>query len=89
MSPRFSSATGETASCDPEKIDKLEQLRVLSAGFPIAVRLVDQPTSEIDTPDVHKVFAQHKVTRQKDASTVASRLKDIRCVTKQPATSAN
>jgi 3-deoxy-manno-octulosonate cytidylyltransferase (CMP-KDO synthetase) len=39
-----------------EAAEKLEQLRVLEAGHPIAVGLVDEPSVGIDTPDDYERF---------------------------------
>ena len=41
-----------------ERIEKLEQLRVLEAGFEIGVGLVDEPTRGIDTPDDYRRFVE-------------------------------
>jgi 3-deoxy-manno-octulosonate cytidylyltransferase (CMP-KDO synthetase) len=39
-----------------EAAEKLEQLRVLEAGYPIALGLVDEPSIGIDTPDDYRRF---------------------------------
>ncbi len=39
-----------------EAAEKLEQLRVLDAGFPIAVGIVDEPSVGIDTPEDYRRF---------------------------------
>jgi 3-deoxy-manno-octulosonate cytidylyltransferase (CMP-KDO synthetase) len=39
-----------------EVSEKLEQLRVLEAGYPIAVGLVDEPSIGIDTPEDYRRF---------------------------------
>lgn len=39
-----------------ESAEKLEQLRVLEAGYPIAVGLIDEPAIGIDTPDDYRRF---------------------------------
>jgi 3-deoxy-manno-octulosonate cytidylyltransferase (CMP-KDO synthetase) len=41
-----------------EKIEKLEQLRVLQAGYSILVGLVDEPTFGIDTPEDYRAFVE-------------------------------
>jgi len=41
-----------------EAAEKLEQLRVLEAGYPIAVGLVDEPSVGIDTPDDYARFIE-------------------------------
>ncbi len=49
----------QLASMEPsglEKIEKLEQLRVLEAGYSIIVGVVDEPTAGIDTPDDYQAF---------------------------------
>lgn len=45
-----------------ERAEKLEQLRVLEAGFPIAVGLVDEPSVGIDTPDDYRRFVERHRT---------------------------
>ena len=39
-----------------EKLEKLEQLRVLEAGFSILVGVVDEPTFGIDTPEDYRAI---------------------------------
>jgi 3-deoxy-manno-octulosonate cytidylyltransferase (CMP-KDO synthetase) len=39
-----------------EAAEKLEQLRVLDAGYPIAVGIVDEPSIGIDTPEDYRRF---------------------------------
>jgi 3-deoxy-manno-octulosonate cytidylyltransferase (CMP-KDO synthetase) len=39
-----------------ERLEKLEQLRVLEAGYPIAVGVVDEPSVGIDTPEEYRRF---------------------------------
>lgn len=41
-----------------EKIENLEQLRVLAAGHDIAVGVVDEPTIGIDTPEDYRAFVE-------------------------------
>jgi 3-deoxy-manno-octulosonate cytidylyltransferase (CMP-KDO synthetase) len=41
-----------------EKIEKLEQLRVLEAGHSILVGVVDEPTFGIDTPEDYRRFVE-------------------------------
>ena len=43
-------------SCPAEKLESLEQLRVLSAGYPVFVGLIDQPVVGIDTPEDYELF---------------------------------
>ena len=47
---------GELPHSTLEAAEKLEQLRVLEAGFPIAVGIVDEPTVGIDTPEDYRRF---------------------------------
>ena len=42
-----------------EQIEKLEQLRVLEAGHPIAIAPTDDPTIGVDTPEDAKKFEAH------------------------------
>jgi 3-deoxy-manno-octulosonate cytidylyltransferase (CMP-KDO synthetase) len=41
-----------------EKIEKLEQLRVLHAGYSILVGVVDEPTFGVDTPEDYRRFVE-------------------------------
>ncbi|WP_337177183.1 3-deoxy-manno-octulosonate cytidylyltransferase [Paludisphaera sp.] len=41
-----------------EAAEKLEQLRVLEAGFPIAIGLVDEPAIGVDTPEDYRRFVE-------------------------------
>ena len=41
-----------------EKAEKLEQLRVLEAGYPIVVGVVDEPTFGIDTAEDYRAFVE-------------------------------
>jgi 3-deoxy-manno-octulosonate cytidylyltransferase (CMP-KDO synthetase) len=41
-----------------EGLEKLEQLRVLEAGYPIAVGVVDEPSVGIDTPEDYRRFVE-------------------------------
>ena len=47
-----------------EAVEKLEQLRVLEAGFPIAVGIVDEPSVGIDTPDDYRRFVERWQRRE-------------------------
>lgn len=42
-----------------EQIEKLEQLRALEAGYPIAIATTDDPTIGVDTPEDAKKFEAH------------------------------
>ncbi len=60
----FLLALGKRPQSRLEVREKLEQLRVLEAGFPIAIAVVDEPHVGIDTPDdyarfVARFHAQH------------------------------
>ena len=46
-----------------ELAEKLEQLRVLEAGFPIAVGVVDEPSVGIDTPEDYRRFVERQRAR--------------------------
>ncbi|MCU0874607.1 MAG: 3-deoxy-manno-octulosonate cytidylyltransferase [Pirellulaceae bacterium] len=48
----------EIPRSDPEKLESLEQLRVLSAGFTILVGVVDEPTIGIDTEKDYRAFVR-------------------------------
>ena len=41
-----------------EQIEKLEQLRVLEAGYPIAIDVTADPTIGVDTPEDARKFEQ-------------------------------
>ena len=41
-----------------EAAEKLEQLRVLEAGYPIAVAVVEEPSVGIDTPEDYRRFVE-------------------------------
>jgi 3-deoxy-manno-octulosonate cytidylyltransferase (CMP-KDO synthetase) len=43
-----------------EKLENLEQLRVLQAGHRIAVGVVDEPSIGIDTPEDYRAFVQRR-----------------------------
>lgn len=49
--------------CDLEKVEKLEQLRVLDAGYSIAVAVVAEPTIGIDTPADYGAFVSRVLAR--------------------------
>jgi 3-deoxy-manno-octulosonate cytidylyltransferase (CMP-KDO synthetase) len=42
-----------------EQIEKLEQLRVMEAGYPIAIDVTEDPTIGVDTPEDAKKFEAH------------------------------
>jgi len=48
----------EMPQSELEKIEKLEQLRVLEAGHSIIVGIVDEPTFGIDTPEDYRRFVR-------------------------------
>lgn len=43
---------------DPERLENLEQLRVLSRGYTILVGLIDEPTMGIDTAEDYRAFVR-------------------------------
>ncbi len=49
-----------------EQAEKLEQLRVLEAGYPIAVGVVDEPSVGIDTPEDYRRFVTRWRARHGD-----------------------
>jgi len=48
----------ELPPCPLEKLESLEQLRVLHAGYAIVVGVVDEPTFGIDTPADYRAFVK-------------------------------
>jgi 3-deoxy-manno-octulosonate cytidylyltransferase (CMP-KDO synthetase) len=46
-----------------ERAEKLEQLRVLEAGFGIAVGIVEEPSVGVDTPEDYRRFVERCKTR--------------------------
>jgi 3-deoxy-manno-octulosonate cytidylyltransferase (CMP-KDO synthetase) len=46
-----------------EKLESLEQLRVLENGYQIAVGVVDEPTVGIDTPEDYRAFVRRTLSR--------------------------
>jgi 3-deoxy-manno-octulosonate cytidylyltransferase (CMP-KDO synthetase) len=48
-----------------EQIEKLEQLRVLHAGYSILVGVVDEPTFGIDTAEDYRAFVEKMATSKK------------------------
>lgn len=46
-----------------ERVEKLEQLRVLDAGYSILVGVIDEPTFGIDTPDDYRAFVEKYARR--------------------------
>ncbi len=52
----FLLSLGKLAPSRLEAAEKLEQLRVLDAGYPIAVGIVDEPSVGIDTPEDYRRF---------------------------------
>ena len=47
--------------CELEEVEKLEQLRVLNAGYSIVVGVVDEPTFGIDTPEDYRAFVERRL----------------------------
>ena len=59
--PIAATSCSSSASLPPsplEAAEKLEQLRVLEAGYPIAVGIVDEPSVGIDTPEDYRRFVE-------------------------------
>lgn len=57
----FLSQLAQIPRCDLEKIENLEQLRVLHAGYTLLVGVVDEPTIGVDTPEDYRAFvARHQ-----------------------------
>jgi 3-deoxy-manno-octulosonate cytidylyltransferase (CMP-KDO synthetase) len=52
----FLLSMGSLPASSLESAEKLEQLRVLDAGYPIAVGIVDEPSIGIDTPEDYRRF---------------------------------
>ncbi len=50
----------ELARTPLEKLESLEQLRVLEHGFQIAVGVIDEPTIGIDTPEDYRAFVSRQ-----------------------------
>ena len=48
---------------DTERLEKLEQLRVLHAGHAIAVGVVEEPSIGIDTPEDYRAFVERQRAR--------------------------
>jgi 3-deoxy-manno-octulosonate cytidylyltransferase (CMP-KDO synthetase) len=51
-------AWGKLSQPEQEKIEKLEQLRVLHAGYAILVGVIQQNTLGIDTPEDYRAFVE-------------------------------
>jgi 3-deoxy-manno-octulosonate cytidylyltransferase (CMP-KDO synthetase) len=49
---------GSLPSSSLEVTEKLEQLRVLEAGYPIAIGVVEEPSIGIDTPEDYRRFVE-------------------------------
>ncbi len=52
----FLLSIGRLPASPLEAAEKLEQLRVLEAGYPIAIGIVDEPSIGIDTPEDYRRF---------------------------------
>lgn len=48
----------ELPSCSMERLESLEQLRVMSAGYPVCVGLIEEPLLGIDTPEDYARFVR-------------------------------
>jgi 3-deoxy-manno-octulosonate cytidylyltransferase (CMP-KDO synthetase) len=53
----------EMPPCPLENLEKLEQLRVLNAGYSILVGVIDEPTIGIDTPADYQAFVERTLAR--------------------------
>jgi 3-deoxy-manno-octulosonate cytidylyltransferase (CMP-KDO synthetase) len=49
---------GSLPTTSLEVAEKLEQLRVLEFGYPIAIDVVDEPSVGIDTPEDYRRFVE-------------------------------
>ena len=58
LSPRVPAVDRLAPPSPLEAAEKLEQLRVLDAGYPIAVGIVDEPSVGIDTPEDYRRFVE-------------------------------
>jgi 3-deoxy-manno-octulosonate cytidylyltransferase (CMP-KDO synthetase) len=56
-----------------EQSEKLEQLRVLEAGYPIAVGVIDEPGIGVDTPDDYRRFVERWRARHAPGADVTLR----------------
>ena len=54
----FLLSLGDAPPLPLEAAEKLEQLRVLEPGYPIAVGIVDEPSIGIDTPEDYRRFVE-------------------------------
>jgi 3-deoxy-manno-octulosonate cytidylyltransferase (CMP-KDO synthetase) len=54
----FLLAIGTLPRSELEAAEKLEQLRVLEAGYPIAIGIVEEPSIGIDTPEDYRRFVE-------------------------------
>jgi 3-deoxy-manno-octulosonate cytidylyltransferase (CMP-KDO synthetase) len=68
----FLLAIGSLPPSPLETAEKLEQLRILDAGYPIAVGIVDEPSIGIDTPEDYRRFVE-RWQRPRDANTPCNR----------------
>lgn len=53
----------ELPRSDAEKLESLEQLRVLDAGYDIQVGVIDEPAIGIDTPEDYRAFVSRRLGR--------------------------
>jgi 3-deoxy-manno-octulosonate cytidylyltransferase (CMP-KDO synthetase) len=61
----FLLAIGTLPRSPLEAAEKLEQLRVLEAGHPIAIGIVDEPSIGIDTPEDYRRFVERWRNRKR------------------------
>ena len=64
----FLSELARMPKSDLERLENLEQLRVLSAGHSIVVGQIDEPTVGIDTPADYAAFVRREQSRQRTAA---------------------
>ena len=64
---------GSLPSSSLEAAEKLEQLRVLEAGYPIAIGVVDEPSIGIDTPEDYRRFVE-RWRRNSSAHAIQTRI---------------
>ncbi len=51
-----------------EAAERLEQLRVLEAGYPIAIGIVDEPSVGVDTPEDYRRFVERWKANEKGSA---------------------
>ncbi|MCP4190927.1 MAG: 3-deoxy-manno-octulosonate cytidylyltransferase [Planctomycetaceae bacterium] len=64
---KFLLQLAELSPCQLENLEKLEQLRVLNAGYTITVGVVEEPSLGIDTPADYRAFVRRHGQRTMSA----------------------